>query len=284
MTEVLRYAAFTTDPAGGNPAGVVLDAGTLDDAAMHRIAAEVGYSETAFLAPLDTPPNTTERRYRVRYFSPLVEVDFCGHATIASAVALAERDGAGDLVFETAAGTVPVATSGSGAVRASLVSVPTRSRPADDDEVAAALAALGWSADDLHPDWPAHVAFGGVEHLVLATRTRERLADLDYDFTALGDLMRARGWTTLQLFWPRDERTVHARDPFPVGGVVEDPATGAAAAALGGYLRAVGRVDRPTRITVHQGEDMGRPSELLVDVGPDDPRVTVTGTATAIPA
>jgi PhzF family phenazine biosynthesis protein len=278
MTEVLRYAAFTTDPAGGNPAGVVLDAGAFSDADMQRIAAEVGYSETAFLAPLDGP-----RRYRVRYFSPLVEVDFCGHATIASAVALAERDGVGDLVFETAAGTVPVATSEPGAVRASLVSVPTRSRPATAEEVAGALAALRWSPDDLDPDWPAHVAFGGVEHLVLTARTRARLADLDYDFEALGALMRERGWTTLQLVRPDGEHTVHARDPFPVGGVVEDPATGAAAAALGGYLRALGRVPRPRRITVVQGEDMGRRSELVVDVRPDDPRVTVGGAATRIP-
>jgi len=279
MTEVLRYAAFTTDPAGGNPAGVVLDADALDEAAMQRIAAEVGYSETAFLTPVEG-----ERRYRVRYFSPLAEVAFCGHATIASAVALAERDGVGDLVFETAAGTVPVATGGTGTVEASLVSVPTRSRPATGDEVSRALAALGWAAADLHPDWPAHVAFGGVEHLVLAVRTRERLADLDYDFAALGELMAERGWTTLQLLWPQDGRTVHARDPFPPGGVVEDPATGAAAAALGGYLRAVGRVAEPLRVTVHQGEDMGRPSLLRVDVRPDDPRVTVTGAATAIPA
>jgi PhzF family phenazine biosynthesis protein len=279
VTQVLRYAAFTTDPAGGNPAGVVLDAADLDDAAMQRIAAEVGYSETAFLVPLDA----AARRYRVRYFSPLAEVAFCGHATIASAVALAERDGVGDLVFETAAGTVPVATSKPDAVRASLVSVPTRSRPATGDEVGAALAALGWSADDLDPAWPAHVAFGGVEHLVLVVRTRERLADLDYDFAGLGEVMRERGWTTLQLVWPRDEHTVHARDPFPVGGVVEDPATGAAAAAFGGYLRATGRVGAPRRITVRQGEDLGRPSELLVDVRPDDPRVTVTGAATAIP-
>jgi inner membrane transporter RhtA len=277
MTDVLRYAAFTTDPAGGNPAGVVLDADALTDADMQRIAADVGYSETAFLVPLE------DRRYRVRYFSPLVEVPFCGHATIASAVALAERDGVGDLVFETPAGTIPVATSKPDAVRASLVSVPTRSRPATAEEVADALAVLRWSPDDLHPDWPPHVAFGGVEHLVLAAGTRERLADLDYDFAGLGELMRERGWTTVQLFWPRDEDTVHARDPFPVGGVVEDPATGAAAAAFGGYLRALGRVPQPRRITVVQGEDMGRRSVLLVDVRPDDPRVTVSGAASAMP-
>lgn len=276
MTEVLHYAAFTTDPAGGNPAGVVLDATGLDEAAMQRIAADVGYSETVFL--VDTDP--AARRLRVRYFSPLVEVAFCGHATIATAVALAHRDGPGELVFDTAAGEIPVRTEERGVVLASLVSVPTRTRPATPDEVTAALAALRWSPDDLDPSWPAHVAFAGVEHLVLAAASRARLADLDYDFTALGDLMRQRGWTTLQLFWPEDERTVHVRDPFPVGGVVEDPATGAAAAAFGGYLRGLGRVPAPRRLTLVQGEDMGRRSELVVDVGPDDARVTVTGSAT----
>ncbi|MGB3437334.1 MAG: PhzF family phenazine biosynthesis isomerase, partial [Actinophytocola sp.] len=89
---VLRYAAFTTDPATGNPAGVVLDAAGLSDSDMQRIAAEVDYSETAFVCGGSGP------HYTVRYFSPLAEVPFCGHATIATAVALADRDGPGDLV------------------------------------------------------------------------------------------------------------------------------------------------------------------------------------------
>ena len=278
MTDVLRYAAFTTDPAGGNPAGVVLDATGLDDAAMQRIAAEVGYAETAFLVPSDEP-----RRFTVRYFSPLVEVAFCGHATIATAVALARRDGPGELLFETQAGPVPVhTTSVDGEVRAALVSVPSRSAPAPADDVAAALAALRWAPDDLDPAWPAHVAFAGVPHLVLGARTRARLADLDYDFDALAEVMRERGWITLQLFWPRDEHTVHVRDPFPVGGVVEDPATGAAAAAFGAYLRELGLVTAPRRLTLIQGEDMGRRSELVVDIDPDDPRVRVSGSAAVI--
>jgi PhzF family phenazine biosynthesis protein len=73
-----------------------------------------------------------------------------------------------------------------------------------------------------------------------------------------------------------------ARDPFPPGGVVEDPATGAAAAAFGGYLRALGLVDLPATITLLQGEDMGRPSRLLVRVTADDARVRVTGTASPV--
>ena len=88
--DVLRYAAFTADPSGGNPAGVVLDADGLDDATMQRIAADVGYSETAFVTPSGDNGDLD-----VRYFSPLAEVPFCGHATIATGVAWGERHGPG---------------------------------------------------------------------------------------------------------------------------------------------------------------------------------------------
>ncbi|WP_240813007.1 PhzF family phenazine biosynthesis isomerase [Streptomyces sp. DASNCL29] len=295
--DVLHYSAFTTRPDGGNPAGVVLDAAAVadDDAAMTAIAARVGYSETAFITERDE----AARRYRLRYFSPLAEVAFCGHATIATAVALAERDGPGELVFDTASGEIRVATTadGDGPPRATLTSVPTRSRPADPGtELEPTLAALGWSADDLDPALPPHVAFAGNDHLVLAAATRERLADLDYDFDALDAVMRRRGWTTVHLVWRETadgsagnadgsagNAVFHARDPFPVGGVVEDPATGAAAAAFGGYLRVLGLVGGETRVRIRQGEDMGRPSDLLLDVTPDDPRSRVSGQAVPIP-
>lgn len=280
MTEILRYAAFTTSPGGGNPAGIVLDAALLTDDEMQTIAADVGYSETAFVVGTSTG---APGRYRVRYFSPLAEVPFCGHATIATAVALAERGRGGSLVFDTAVGDITIETSeDADGIVARLRSVPTRSSPASGDQVSRALDALGWVASDLGP-LPPHVAFAGNDHLVLQAATRARLADLHYDFDALKDLMTTEGWTTLQLVFMESDHLIHARDPFPVGGVVEDPATGAAAAALGGYLRAIGRVTEPMTIVVRQGEDMGRPSELRIDVSPDDPRVTVSGHAVALP-
>ncbi|MFG3547391.1 PhzF family phenazine biosynthesis isomerase [Streptomyces sp. NPDC047725] len=279
-TRILRYAAFTPDPAGGNPAGVVLDAAGLDDAGMLAIAAEVGYSETAFV----TAGDERLRRFRVRYFSPLAEVAFCGHATVALSVALAERLGPGDLVLDTPAGEIRVATAadGTGALRATLTSVPTRSRPARPEELDAALGALRWRAGDLDPALPAHVAFGGNDHLVLAAASRARLADLDYDFDGLAEVMRRHGWTTVDLVWRESPERYHARNPFPVGGVVEDPATGAAAAAFGGYLRELGLVERPGTIAIRQGEDMGRPSDLLIEVAPRDARVRVGGRAVPI--
>ncbi|GAA4209540.1 PhzF family phenazine biosynthesis isomerase [Actinocatenispora rupis] len=275
-TEILRYAAFTADPAGGNLAGVVLDASALDDAAMLAIAADVGYSETAFV----TGGDPATRRYRLRYFSPRVEVAFCGHATVATAVALAERTGPGDLTFDTPAGEIVTATStdGTGPARATMTSVPTRSRPATDDELADTLRALRWPAADLDPALPPHVAYGGNEHLVLAAADRARLADLAYDVDGLTDVMTRYGWTTVHLVWRETDEVYHARDPFPVGGVVEDAATGAAAAAFGGYLRTLGLVPAGP-VTIRQGEDMGRPSELVVHADPTDPRVRVTGAA-----
>jgi PhzF family phenazine biosynthesis protein len=277
--EVLRYAAFTEQGAGGNPAGVVLDARGLNDAERLAIAAKMGYSETAFVEP-----SSAQGKYRVRYFSPQAEVAFCGHATIATAVALAERLGPGQLCFDTLAGPVPVATQvGMAGTTATLTSVPTRTRPAQDDELERALRALHWDRDGLDARYPAHVSYAGNEHLVLALRDRDQLADLDYDYAALAALMAERAWTTLQLVHAHSPVLFAARNPFPPGGVVEDPATGAAAAALGGYLRALGHLDLPAQVTVLQGEDMGRRSRLLVDISHDDDRVRVTGTAAALP-
>ena len=283
--DVLRYAAFTLDPAGGNPAGVVLDASSLDDAAMQRIAADVGYSETVFLRALpESGAASGVRAFEARYFSPLAEVPFCGHATIAGAVALAEQDGPGLLDFATRAGQVTVTTgrNADGNLSATLTSVATRIATADPADLAEALAALGWSEADLDPALPVRVAYAGANHLVLAAATRQRLADLDYDFDRLAALMRARDWTSLQLVWRESEHVFHSRNPFPVGGVVEDPATGAAAAALGGYLRELGLVTPPVTLRLHQGDDLGRPSLLTVDVPEGEPGIRVTGTAVPI--
>jgi PhzF family phenazine biosynthesis protein len=276
---VLRYSAFTDAGRGGNPAGVVLEADDLPDADRQRLAAAVGYSETAFV---DRPG--PDGSYRVRYFSPRAEVDFCGHATVAAAVALAERGGDGALELDTRAGRIAVRTqTGPDGPSATLTSVPTRTRPAEPAEVSAALAALRWSAADLDPRYPVDVAFAGNDHLVLAVHDRGRLAALDYDYPALAGLMAERGWTTVHLVWAEIPTVFAARDPFPPGGVVEDPATGAAAAAFGGYLRAHQLVPLPAQLTIRQGDDMGRPSRLLVDVDPDDPRVRVTGAAGPVP-
>lgn len=283
-TEVLRYTAFSANPEGGNPAGVVLDASGLDDAAMLAIAAELGYSESAFLTGSDTSGESDGRGHTIRYFSPKAEVPFCGHATVATAVALAERDGPGDLVFTTQAGTVPVTVTQDGTeLRATLTSVEPYVTDVAPDDLTEALAALDWPAGDLDTALPPRIAYAGARHLVLAAGSRERLADLDYDFARLEALMHRLDLTTVQLVWRESPTVFHARDPFPVGGVVEDPATGAAAAAFGAYLRELALVPDAAVLTLHQGQDMGRPGTLAVELRAGDARVRVSGTGTRIP-
>ncbi|MDG6106520.1 PhzF family phenazine biosynthesis isomerase [Dactylosporangium aurantiacum] len=278
--EILRYSAFTTDPKGGNPAGVVLDATGLDDAAMQAIAADVGYSETAFLSG-----DRSGERIGVRYFSPLAEVPFCGHATIATAAAYAERFGLGPLRLQSRVGPIDVETRvGVDGLTATLRSVPPHTEPVDAAVLKALLRALRWDAADLDPALPVRVAYAGARHPVVAAATRARLADLDYDVPALTELMRRHDWTTVDLVWRESAAVFHARNPFPPGGVYDDPATGAAAAAFGGYLRELALVDVPATLRIHQGHDLGRPSLVTVEL---DARpgsgVAVTGTAVPIP-
>jgi PhzF family phenazine biosynthesis protein len=275
---VLRYAAFSHGGRGGNPAGVVIGAGSLDPREMLRIAHRVGYSETAFVGP----PAADHVR-ELRFFSPLAEVAFCGHATIATAVALRDHGATDPLRFDTPAGLIEVATTSTeGGTLATLESPPASTRPATDAEITRALGALRWASTDLDPALPPHVAFAGNHHLVLAGRRRERHADLHYDFDDLAALMAELDWTTVDLVWRESSQLFHARNPFPPGGVVEDPATGAAAAAFGGYLRELELVDLRQPVTILQGVDMGSPSRLIVDLHPESDRVSVSGLATRL--
>jgi len=279
--ELRRLAAFTLDPAGGNPAGVWLGRALPEAAEMQRIAAEVGYSETAFLAPDGTG---RPGAHRVRYFSPASEVPFCGHATIASGVALAERSGPGRFLLATNGGPVEVEVDrrADGHLWTTLTSVQPWVREAEPDLVAKALAALGWRHGELDPALPPAVANAGASHLILAVAAYGTLSGLDYDFDRLRSVMLAADLTTLQLVWREGPSRFRARDPFPVGGVVEDPATGAAAAALGAYLRWRGELLPPARLTISQGREMGRPSVIEVDVPDLDGGVRVIGTAVSL--
>ena len=271
-----RLAAFTTDPAGGNPAGIWVGENLPAPADMQRIAAQVGFSETAFIAPAAGQTRT------VRYFSPQAEVPFCGHATIAAGVLLGEMEGDGIYTLATSVGPVPVALGSlNGHPEASLTSVEPRFEPAPEALLTRALACLGWKRAELDPTIPPARAYAGAWHLVLAAAEKGRLASLAYDFEGLKALMLEDGLTTLQLVWRESSGVFHSRNPFPVGGVVEDPATGAAAAALGGYLRDAGLVVPPASLAIRQGEAMGRPSRITVQI-PAAGGIIVSGTAVRI--
>jgi len=271
-----RRSAFTDNPKGGNPAGVWVGETLPSLDVMQRIAAEVGYSETAFVVP-----NSGQNR-TIRYYSPEMEVPFCGHATIATGVVLGEIEGDGTYRLLTAVGEVSITVKfQDGVGETALTSVEPKYTGVSDVLVNEALSVLGWKSSDVDGSIPPAKAYAGAWHLVLAINDRHRLAKLHYDFERLKAFMLREGLTTLQLVWRESTNVFHSRNPFPVGGVVEDPATGAAAAALGGYLREAKLIDTPATIFIRQGETMGRPSRLTVEI-PATGGIVVKGTAVPI--
>lgn len=276
--DIQRWTAFSADPAGGNPAGVVLDARGLDDARMQRIAAEVGYAETAFVTPASDGPR------RIRYFSPVAEVPFCGHATVATAAAIAAYEGDGAITFATPVGDVPIVTrtDARGARRVSFTSVTPDAAELPAPDLDELLAVLGLGREHLHPQHAPMLAFGGNWHPLLVLADRDVFDGFTVDPARVRTLLDAHGWpATVIVLWPESTVRWHARNLFPVGTLSEDPATGAAAAATGGYLRATDAVIPPARIQIAQGRHVGRPSELVVEI-PAAGGIVVSGQAARI--
>ena len=280
--EILRYAAFTDVPDGGNPAGIVLDASGLDDAAMQRIAAEVDYAETAFI---------TERAdggLTVRYFSPIAEVPFCGHATVATAIAIAEREGPGALRFATPVGEIVIETAeADDGIRAAFTSVETDVAHFPEFVLEALLELIGVDRTQLDERYPPRLASAGNQHPIVVITDSRVFDGFVFDPGAVRAFMDAQGWpatiTVLHRIMdaPGGVLRFEARNLFPVGRITEDPATGSAAAAVGGYLRALGAVTPPQRVIIEQGRHVGRPGELTIDV-PERGGIVVSGRAVPI--
>ncbi|MDP2731812.1 MAG: PhzF family phenazine biosynthesis protein, partial [Hoeflea sp.] len=140
-------------------------------------------------------------------------------------------------------------------------SPPTRSAAARTDLIEEALALVGYRADQLDPALPPAQIHAGADHLMLALKTRQDLAAMSYDLDAGRALMRRHGLVTIMLVHARGTTEFDVRNAFASGGVVEDPATGAAAAAFAGYLRDLGWPHH-NRIHIVQGEDMGARSMI----------------------
>jgi len=260
--DIERIAAFDDHGEGGNPAGVWIGAALPPAVEMAAIAREVGFSETVFAAP-------EGEGWRVRYFSPASEVPFCGHATIALGAALARRQGDGRFALTLNAAAITVEGRRDGAqMQAALQSPPTRSSPAPDALVDGALALFGYGRADLDVRMPPACIHAGADHLLLALTSRAALARMDYVLDAGRALMQAHGLVTIVLAWAEHDRLFHTRNAFASGGVLEDPATGAATAALAGYLRDI-RWPHGGRIDVVQGEDMGMRSLISAQLGSD---------------
>ena len=270
---VLRIAAFSDNEVGGNPAGVVIaDELPLSDEMM-RVASEIGFSETAFATKQGSG-------WRVRYFSPAAEVPFCGHATIALGAALALKYGGGAFPLIFNLGEISVeARLRDDVFAVALQSPPTRSRTVAPIVVSEALALFGYSQEDVDPEIPPAVVHAGADHLVLMLNRRQALSSMKYDFETGRALMMREGWVTVLIGYAETPQLFHTRNAFAYGGVYEDPATGAATAALAGYLRDI-QWPHKGSLEIIQGQDMGMRSLLRADFSSEiGSSIRVSGTA-----
>ncbi|TLP67707.1 PhzF family phenazine biosynthesis protein [Parasedimentitalea maritima] len=271
-----RIAAFSNGQAGGNPAGVVIQDQLPAPKEMQTLAREIGYSETVFAAPMGD-------QWQVRYYSPEAEVAFCGHATIALGVALGEAYQAGTFDLQLSQGSIAVsAAETQNGWTAELKSPETWSKPLDTALLEQLKSLFGLSDDQLDPRLPATLGFAGNQHAILALRNRADLKNMSYDFDTGLALMQEHDLTTTSLLYVESDTVIVSRNAFAIGGVVEDPATGAAAAALGGALVDLNwpSLQGGGAFQIRQGEDMGQPSILNVTVsGKSGDSVHVAGTA-----
>ncbi|MEN4918114.1 PhzF family phenazine biosynthesis protein [Achromobacter spanius] len=272
-----RIAAFTNAGQGGNPAGVVLADQLPSPEEMQRVAAQVGYSETVFSCP------NGDGSWRTRYYSPEAEVAFCGHATIALGAVLGQTFGPARYPLSLANDQIDVsAENQDGGWVSVLRSPPTCSAVASPELLAEALELFGYPTDDLDPTLAPCVANAGLNHLIIPLRTRAALARMNYDLDQGRRFMQAHRIGTVAFVFCESETLFHARNAFAIGGVLEDPATGAAAAAFAGMLRDVGRLTHG-EIVIMQGVDMGQPCRIEVEFSaePGSP-VNVRGKSSVI--
>jgi PhzF family phenazine biosynthesis protein len=268
--------AFTTEPLGGNPAGLLPDATGLDAEQMRAVAGELGASETAFV----TESSVADRR--LRYFTPTGEIDLCGHATIAAHAHLFSTGaiGAGTHDVETDAGVLDVSIDDDGVVWMGMEEPTVR---AVDPEKTRVASALGIDrASVVTAELPFAVASTGVAYLVVPVDYLATLGAVDPDLDAIQSLSEAFDATGVYAFTLDTlgrESTIHGRMFAPGEGIPEDPVTGTASAAAGAYLRfAEAFDDMPEEMVFEQGHYLDRAGHVRVRVGRE---VRVGGRAVA---
>ena len=267
MTKYLTYDVFTDRAFGGNPLAVVPDAGALPEEQLQKIAREFNYSETVFLYPPKEAGNTA----RLRIFTPTMEVPFAGHPTIGAAVALSEMGYGPELQLELKVGLITAKAAGGKAAFTATQPLETLAHP----EATLVAKALGLSESDLKS---APVMAGmGLAFTFTELTSRAALARITCDITSFreGHARYPMGLDFAQAPYWRDGETVHLRMFAPLDDIPEDPATGSAAAALGRLFQE--RDGGEVTLSIHQGDDMGRPSRISVQATPEG--VTIGGQA-----
>ena len=268
---------FTADKFGGNPLAVFPYATGLTDADMQSIAAEINYSETTFVLPPRDPSATA----RIRIFTPKLELPFAGHPNVGTGYLLARHPDmmpnklAGDqLVFEEIAGNVHITplSNATGEVTGSSITAPQPFR--QQTTIPATIIAKSVGLDEAAIQTtrtPPIVGGTGLDFAIAEVASHESLRraqpSLDGFIAAEASHSYGTDSFSLLLFFAASDGVIYTRMFAPLGGIVEDPATGSAAAALAGLLTQLDASrDDSIHFDIRQGIEMGRPSQISVAV------------------
>jgi trans-2,3-dihydro-3-hydroxyanthranilate isomerase len=259
--------AFTDKRFEGNPAGVVLDADSLSKEEKQKIASEIHASETAFVSKSDAAD------FKVEFFTPITEIDFCGHDTIATFWLLAEtgklklKGDSCEVTQETKVGILSVSVArknGRFYVTMKQRLPQFASSPADATTVAQAL---NLDLQDLDSSLAIKLANTGNWHLMVSVKSQEILDRIKYDSGALSNILSGCKAVSANIFCRSQDGIFHTRNFCPTVGIAEDPATGSAAGAFASYLANEGVLGNGSNeIQIRQGEAMGRPSDMSAAV------------------
>ena len=266
--------SFAAQALAGNPAGVLLDGAELDANAMQRIANELKHSETVFPLPAREPTAA----FHLRWFTPESEVAFCGHATLAAFHVLVEEagrirvpdSGVTRTAFTCKSGRLNVELSrAQGKLRILIETPASRFEPA---QVPAELVlALGIVPEALDPRLAPQKSIILEGNLYLAVRDRETLARCRPDAATLEELGKQLGVAGYVVYTlnPRAGVDAAVRCFFPGYGILEDPVTGSAAGQLGPLLQGILPEAMPRRLVFTQGDELGRPGRVEVELRPE---------------
>lgn len=289
MREIRVYHvdAFTTAKFGGNTAGIVLDAEKLTEIEMQCIAKELNLPETVFLLP----SNHEETDFKVKYFTPAEEINFCGHATVGLTWLLAHEFGLAEkkdgIVLETNIGHVPVVWYKQDGKIVNVEMTQIRPKTQDfkiDLEVLSQL--IGVKAASIDLTYPIKLANTGNWHLLVPIKNETEIDNAMPDLAALAKHNKEFNISTTHLYTFNTSKDcdLYTRDFAPGIGIPEDPVTGAANGALAGFLYLEGFISQSetTNLTIAQGDAIGRPGVLYVTVIPNEsePVIKVAGAAT----
>jgi trans-2,3-dihydro-3-hydroxyanthranilate isomerase len=258
---------FTTTRFEGNPLAVITDGDGLSNATMQAIAREMNLSETVFVQK----PTDDRALARLRIFTTREELKLAGHPVVGTWFLLAElgvvpaQEGAVHIMQQTGAGVLPVEIrfKNGRPHRVTMTQMPASFRPAKFNKKKLA-SALGVPVSDLHSDLEPQYVSTGIFNLMVPFRNRAALGHIQMNINELRQLEGKDG-TMAYCFALNGANKAFARGMVP-WELYEDPATGSAAGSLGAYLVQHGKLAPMQTFHIQQGEEMGRPSQIEVEV------------------